>query len=149
VLADRSGAISCAEFLSFLDRNDRLPGEAERLAAEQAAAEQARSELTAGQHGRRLDGREHDYERAWVQQQQQPGRPAARLPPPPRRNVVAANARRGAAAAAAATAAARRRRQQQQRGRGAGGGGTIRMSYSSPRGVRQMARAEALAVLGL
>jgi hypothetical protein len=139
VLADRSGAISCAEFLSFLDRNDRLPGEAERLAAEQAAAEQARSELTAGQHGRRLDGREHDYERAWVQQQQQPGRPAARLPPPPRRNVVAANARRGAAAAAAATAGARR----------PGGGGTIRMSYSSPRGVRQMARAEALAVLGL
>ena len=140
MLADRSGAISCAEFLSFLDRNDRLPGEAERLAAEQAAAEQARSELTAGQHGRRLDGREHDYERAWVQQPGRQGPAAARLPPPRRRNVVAANARRGAAAAAAA----RRRRQQ-----AAGGGGTIRMSYSSPRGVRQMARAEALAVLGL
>ena len=105
-----------------------------------------------GPNGRRVDGRDDEYERPWERDAYEDLRQA----PQARRkvNVVAANARAGAIRGGRAGGAAPWQGRGGRGGRGAragrgSGGGSIQMSPRGPGGVRQMARAEALAVLGL
>ena len=105
-----------------------------------------------GPKGRRVDGRDDEYDRPWERDAYQD----LRQEPRARRkvNVVAANARAGAVRGGRAGAAPWQGRGGRggRAGRGTGrgsGGGTIQLSPRGPGNVRQMARAEALAVLGL
>jgi hypothetical protein len=118
-----------------------------------------------GPKGRRVDGREDEYERPWERDaysdlRYDESQPAAGPRGGGRRgkvNVVAANARANAVRAGRAGGAVPwqgrgGRGGGRGRGRGGGrgsGGGSIQMSPRGPGNVRQMARAEALAVLGL
>lgn len=104
-----------------------------------------------GPKGRRVDGRDEDYDRPW----ERDAYLDLQAPPVRRKvNVVAANARAGAIREGRSRGAApwqsKGGRGGGQGARGAGrGGGTIQVSPRGPGNVRQMARAEALAILGL